>query len=257
MKIPEKILLLLSKSPDEEDYEMGKNIGLDIENGLENLCRVFPDFLINIEGKDILDYGCGPGFQSLALAKNGANNVIGFDINEQSLSKAEYLKKKSITEGRVEFVSKLEDSFIDKFHVIISHNSMEHFSNPKKAIDEMKSRLSKRGSIYITFGPLWFSPYGSHMNYFVKVPWVNLLFSERTVMNVRSYFRKDGATKYEEVESGLNRMTVSKFEQILSGIGMNIKYKKYDCVKGLDILGKLPFVRELFINEISCQIERE
>ena len=47
-------------------------------------------------------------------------------------------------------------------------------------------------------------------------------------------------------------MTVSRMESIISNSGMNIQYRKYECVKGFNILGRLPLLRELFINHISC-----
>lgn len=40
-------------------------------------------------------------------------------------------------------------------------------------------------SLLITFGCPWLSPYGSHMHFFTKMPWINVFFSETTVMRVR------------------------------------------------------------------------
>jgi len=92
------------------------------------------------------------------------------------------------------------------------------------------------------------------MQFFTKVPWVNLFFSERTVMSVRSRFRNDGAQHYEQVESGLGKMTVGKFERVLAESGLKADYVRYDCVKRLDVLKVLPRVRELFINNVSCEL---
>jgi len=78
------------------------------------------------------------------------------------------------------------------------------------------------------------------------------LFTEKAVMNVRALFRDDQARRYEEVESGLNKMTVAKFERTVSDVGLQIQYRRYDSVKNLNSLGKLPGLRELFVNQISC-----
>jgi hypothetical protein len=116
----------------------------------------------------------------------------------------------------------------------------------------MKRLLAPGGVVMITFCPPWFAPYGSHMHFFTKVPWVNLLFSERTVMSVRSRFRADGAKRYEDVEMGLNRMTIRKFERIIAASGMTVAWRQYVCVKKLNALSRVPLVRELFINVASC-----
>lgn len=106
----------------------------------------------------------------------------------------------------------------------------------------------------ITFGCPWFSPYGSHMHFFCKLPWVNLIFPERTVMRVRSLYRNDGAMRYEDVESGLNKMSVAKFERIIANAGMRVLFRRYTGVKGYDFLTRLPVLRELFVNRIDCAL---
>jgi SAM-dependent methyltransferase len=170
------------------------------------------------------------------------------------LKKAQDLAIELGFKEQIEFADKLEHRFECRFDIVISQNSMEHFGNPSEVLEQMKFALNRNGSILITFGPPWLAPYGAHMHFFTKIPWVNILFSENTVMNVRSYFRNDGATKYEEVESGLNKMTITKFERTISDCGMRIHYRKYNCVKGINFLSQLPFIKELFINHISCEL---
>jgi len=121
-------------------------------------------------------------------------------------------------------------------------------------MQDMRLALHPAGRLLITFGPPWYAPYGSHMQYFTKVPWVNLLFNEKTVMSVRANFRRDGAKKYEEVDAGLAKMSVGRFERMVSQCGMKVHYKKYECVKGLNFLGRLPGLRELFINHVNCAL---
>lgn len=255
MSFGEKLLLFLSKEPESSDCETVKE-EWNAKHALALLNTTFPDFTNNIAGKTIVDFGCGDGWQSLALAKSGAKHVLGLDTNFKNLNEAVRLAKKLGLTGRVEFTDMLEDRFKGKFDMVISQNSMEHFGNPAKVLNEMKSTLKQDGTMLITFGPPWYAPYGSHMHFFTRIPWVNILFSEKSVMNVRAHFRDDGATKYEEVEFGLNKMSVAKFERVISSNkDMKIRYKKYSCVKGMDLLGKIPFLRELFINRISCIVD--
>ncbi len=251
MSVTERILLTLSKDPSEIKNQRCNKEQWGISNALDILCLVFPDFLSEVSDKRILDFGCGTGYQSVALGLKRAAFVLGVEIDSEDLLKARQLASGLKVEDRVEFVSQLDGKY-KNFDVVISQNSFEHFEDPEKILHMMGRVLGQNGKIFITFGPPWFSPYGSHMQYFTPIPWVNLLFPETTVMNVRKHFRDDGARRYEEVEGGLNRMSVAKFERIISDCGMKILYKRYECVKGLDLFADIPGVRELFINQVNC-----
>ena len=80
---------------------------------------------------------------------------------------------------------------------------------------------------------------------------MNVLFAEQTFMNVRKRFRTDGATKYEDVESGLNKMSVAKFERIITSSSLKIEFKNHRCIKEINLLARIPFLREFFINQVS------
>src|SRR5262249_215722 len=152
---------------------------------------------------------CGTGYQSVSLAKNGARYVVGFDANPAYVERARLLAKEMGVAERVTFAERFEEDLSGRFDVVISQNGMEHFKDPADALGKMKTGLRDGGIILVTFGPTWFSPYGSHMHFFCKVPWLNVLFSEATIMNVRRHYIDDGATRFEEVEGGLNKMTVA------------------------------------------------
>ncbi len=228
----------------------------DAGDPLGLLKRVFPEFERQISGKDVLDFGCGAGLQSIAMAQSGARFVLGLDTNPRTLARAKDLSARQGLGDRLAFAETLDESLLGRFDIVISQNSMEHFADPVGIIELMKTALKPEGRILVTFGPPWLSPYGSHMWFFTRVPWVNVLFSESAVMKVRSRFICDGATRYEDVEGGLNRMTVAKFESIVSHCGLEVSDQRYDCVRGLSLLAKLPGARELFINHVSCALRQ-
>jgi len=250
-RVAEKVLLLLSRHPTASNYRTGAEKH-DFPCALDLLCRVFPGFLDSIAGKRVLDFGCGDGYQTVALVQSGAAYALGLDTSNMTLSRARALAASFHLGSRIDFAERLEPRLQKTFDLVISQNSFEHFGDPVRVLEEMKGALKNTGAIFLTFGPPWFAPYGSHMHFFTKVPWVNILFSEKTVMSVRRHFRNDGATRYEEVEGGLNRMTVAKFERIISASGLKTAEKNYECVKGLKFLGQIPWIRELFVNRVSC-----
>lgn len=218
---------------------------------------MYPNFSNLVSGKYVVDFGCGFGYQSIALVKKYCCSVFGIDSNRKTLRKAiDNAKKYNISSQKLSFIERISPNMLNSFDVVISQNSFEHFGNPELVLNEMINLLNDSGIVLITFGPPWFAPYGSHMHFFCKIPWINILFSESTVMKVRNYFRNDGAKCYEECESGLNKMTIARFESIVSLCDLKIKYKKYECVKGMNWLSKLPLLKELFINHVTVILSK-
>jgi SAM-dependent methyltransferase len=259
MKFGERILLACSRKPGSADLITDASAGhISDDTALSLLERVYPDLDDIIAGKSVMDFGCGYGHQSVALAKRGASQVVGVDSNPNTLAVAKEMLLGTDVQERVQFVDALSEDAVGQLDVCISQNSMEHFPDPEVVIKLMLKALKPDGKLLITFGPPWYAPYGSHMHFFTKIPWVNIWFSESTVMGVRSLFRNDGATHYEEVESGLNKMTVRKFERIVreSSLPCKIVYRKYECVKGADFLSKIPLFREMFITHVTCTLQK-
>ena len=254
MKFLERILLTLSREPMTDDYNV-EDLEQSLEDSLSLLEHEYLNFKNIINNNRILDFGCGSGFQSVALATKYDCSVVGLDSNKKTLQRAiELASQHNISEDKLIFTDNISNDMKGKFDIVISQNSFEHFDDPKMILGLMKELVSETGVILITFGPPWFAPYGSHMHFFCKIPWVNVFFPEKTVMAVRNRFRDDGATRYEQVESGLNKMTVKKFNQIINSSNLKIDYKKYRCIKGLDFLSHIPFLREFFINHVTVKL---
>jgi SAM-dependent methyltransferase len=250
MNVSERILFYLSRSPKGNDYQCSE---IYVDNALNKLTRVFPNFSNLVSGKRVVDFGCGAGYQSIGLVREHKCSVVGIDSNPRTLKRAiENAHNNNVDSHNLYFVERISPDMLKSFDVVISHNSFEHYTCPSKVLDEMASLLISSGIVLLTFGPPWYAPYGSHMHFFCKIPWVNVVFPEKTVMKVRNHFRCDGAKRYEDVESGLNRMTIKKFESIISSCNMKVKWKKYECVKGINWLSGLPLIRELFINNVSA-----
>jgi SAM-dependent methyltransferase len=256
MSVRERILFALSRTPDDSDYG-SYDTAATTENALALLHRAYPNLRTIVSGKRVVDFGCGTGMQGIALVKEYGCTVVGIDSNRRILEKAaENARAANISAEALSFVERASPDMMNSFDVIISQNSFEHFGNPSGILDEMRDLLNPSGVILLTFGPPWLAPYGSHMQFFCKVPWVNVLFPEEIVMKVRSSFRRDSAMRYEDVESGLNRMTIAKFERIVSSSKLRIAYKNYDCIKGINFLGKLPLLREFFVNHVTAVLSK-
>src|SRR5256712_13417805 len=77
----------------------------------------------------------------------------------------------------------------------------------------MRRLVKDDGRVLVSFGPPWCHPLGGHL--FSIFPWAHLIFTERALMRWWSDFKSDGATRFSEVEGGLNQMTVRRARQLL------------------------------------------
>jgi SAM-dependent methyltransferase len=245
--LAEKLLARLCKDPSEVPYDDPLDPDKVAKRQvpaepLANLEREFPDLERFVRGKDVLDFGCGFGDQSGELARKYAARVVGLD------SHPGYLAAARARYPAVTFTNQLHE---ETFDVIVSQDAMEHFDDPQGALALMRNVLRPGAKVLMHFGPPWYAPYGAHANFFCPVPWLQLWFSEKTVLTVRRRYRQDGARRYEEVEGGLNQMSLAKFERIVKNSGLEVERLKYTGVKQLHFLTKIPGIREFMTNVVT------
>lgn len=246
-----RLLLCFCREQGTSDYPMQ---GVHFEQGkeLEELEQVFPGFRKGLAGKTVLDFGCGLGYQSVAFCQGGARRVIGLDINRQSLDAAAQRASSMGLSDRITFADELPERL--KCDVIVSQNSFEHFVDAETVLKSMQSALSPNGKLFITFAPPWYAPWGGHMGFFCRLPWVQVLFPERTVIAARSQFRSDNAASYRDLY--LAKMSIRKFNRIVKRSGLHRSLLRLDCSLGMNWLRYTP-LREFFVNRVSCVLTPE
>ena len=167
-----------------------------------------PDIWREIAGKSVIDFGCGAGDEAIELAQRGATRVTGIDIRESALA----LARRSAAEHGVADTCEFVTSTDRPADVIISIDAFEHFDDPGSILETMARLLKPEGAVLVAFGPPWLHPLGGHL--FSVFPWAHLVFTERALIRWRSDFKSDGATRFREVEGGLNQMTVERFLRV-------------------------------------------
>jgi SAM-dependent methyltransferase len=256
MKLSEWILRKLSRAQDQPEYYVPATEKWNADDALDYLIKAHPSFPDAIKGKKVLDYGCGPGWQTVGIAKAGAAKIVGVDILDEWLEHAKSLIDQYSCSDRAEIIDGRKEQLDNDFDVILSQDSFEHYSDPAGTLQKMKNMLKPGGHIFLVFTGPWYSPFGSHMQVFTPLPWVNILFPENVVMKVRAGYRSDGAQKYEDIDSGLNKMTVARFYRIISNSGMNVEYSFYHGFKGMDFVRHIPIMRELFADQLGCVLTK-
>ena len=179
--------------------------------GKSKLRVLFGDaILAELRGRDVIDFGCGDGEQTIEIAEAGARSVFGVDIRTSRFADAVRRAEAKGVADRVRFLER-PDAPVD---VIVSIDSFEHFDDPVEILRIMASLLRPGGRVIASFGPTWYHPLGGHL--FSVFPWAHLIFTESTLIRWRSDFKTDNATRFRDVAGGLNQMTVSRFERLVS-----------------------------------------
>ena len=103
----------------------------------------------NLNGKSILDIGCGGGLLSEELSKKGAN-VTGIDSSKRSISIAkQHAKEKNLAiEYKNMSIFDLEE--IECFDYVICFEMIEHINYPDMLIDKINKITKNQSMIFLS-----------------------------------------------------------------------------------------------------------
>lgn len=260
LSIEERVLLALARDPNER--EVGSTANYTLENCLDFPLKTVPDLVERVRGKRVLDFGCGRGWQAVALRNLGAGEIWGVDIIPDSLTFARDLAARSNAD--VHFAAEVPNAMAGTFNVVLSISAFEHFADPVSITKEMRRMTAPGGSVIITWAEPWYSHSGSHIGNFTRipgtnasVPWCNLFFSEKALLTLRAQFRPEHPDHLEAIPGGLNRMTIARFERIMRSSGMQIEILKTHATLGLPLVSKIPLIRELLSSAATCILRQQ
>jgi SAM-dependent methyltransferase len=145
----------------EEHYAFGKNWRSFIEGHLtdERIVEARDSLtaftrLDNFEGKSFLDIGCGSGLFSYSARLLGAEPVVSFDVDADSVGCCRELRRREgdPEEWRVLEGSVLDDDFMDslgQFDMVYSWGVLHHTGGMWRAIENAAKRVAPGGLLYI------------------------------------------------------------------------------------------------------------
>ena len=254
------VLKKLSKNPDDKAH-----VDASVQepaSGATKLERFFgPDVWTTFAGKKVLDYGCGNGGEAVAAAMRGADMVYGVDVRSRMLASAVACAAVQGVADRCVFLNASTqageiEALRGRLDVIYSLDCFEHYPEPEAILRSARDLLAPGGTLLVSFGPPWKHAYGAHMSFFCQLPWVHLLFKEETILAVRSLYRHDGAKRFEEVDGGLNRMTVRRFDDLVRRGGFQVASLRPTPVRGWTWLVRSSLLREYFTSVVQCVLAK-
>lgn len=222
--------------------------------------------------KAVLDMGCGASGKSLYYVSKGARSVTGVDVVEHYKKEAEEFAAALGYEDRFRFIAgdatalELPD---ESFDTVIMNDFMEHVSDPEGALRESLRLLKPGGRVFVNFPP-YFHPTGAHLSDAIGIPWVHMLFSEKTLIAAYKDLVRGLPDEQERLalrfgpdENGreslnyINKMTIRRFRRILSTLDIQpLYYKEIPLRRYFTPLAKMPLVKEMFVKMCACVIEK-
>jgi SAM-dependent methyltransferase len=141
----------------------------------------------DINGKKVLDFGCGDGHLSLFLAKSRRPRVIaGVDINGEAVDRAlDALARADVLDRvNLEFRQGIADHIPfpnNFFDTVLAFDCVEHVMAPAEIFHEWNRVLLPGGRCLIEWYP-YKGPWGPHMESLIPIPWAHVVFGERAMM---------------------------------------------------------------------------
>lgn len=185
----------------------------------------------DLTGKKVLDFGCGMGGMSLWYGKNWDCEVTGLDIDAHHIRIANDLKTKhGVRNVNFSVQNILEKPMDEKFDIVFLNDVAEHIQLPilEEIFVQLKNHLAEGGGIFVSYPP-WKSPYASHVQHIVGIPWCQFL-PEGMLMNM---IEKNNRPIVGEEESdllqaykGLNHLTHKKLMDAVKKSGLKAVYRK-------------------------------
>ena len=164
----------------------------------------------------VLVVGCGSGVELGWFAERCARGGIHVDRHSVDQS-AE----------RCRDIANVECQLVDgyrlpypntSFNLIFMHNVCEHTIHIQLCFAEYYRILMPGGMLVNVFAPLFYSPFGAHLQDALKLPWGHLIFGLQAVVDVRNRYYP-GISKARTWPNSAHCVTERRYRQIVRKVG--------------------------------------
>jgi 2-polyprenyl-3-methyl-5-hydroxy-6-metoxy-1,4-benzoquinol methylase len=199
----------------------------------------------NLNGKKVLDFGCGMGSMLLWYKTNWDCDVHGIDIDENHIEVSKELFKRFNYDINVEVRNIKTNPITEKYDFISLNDVVEHIDINilGDILKQLEQSLTENGQIFISY-PSWLGPFASHVDHVVGLPWCQFLPNSLLMYLIKKNNRKlVGSIESDLVEAykSLNHLTHRKLMRLIKNhTTLELKTRKTHC-----FLNKIPFLKNV------------
>ncbi len=185
-------------------------------------------------GAAILDIGAGDG--TLGVVFEGFGHRV--TLNDIDDWRSPYAKNIKLEQSNIYEGLPIKD---EQFDLVVSFNTFEHLPDPQKAFAECVRLCKPNGFIWLSFSPLYFSPFGLHVFNTITFPYPQFLFSNQFLDNIITELGIHDLGKNLDKPQYVNQWKPSAFKEIFGNSKCKILRQnihiQYDH---LDVIHKYP-----------------
>ena len=222
------------------------------------------DIDMPVDGLRVLDLGCGHGALSVHIAELGAAQVVGVDLDEERIEFAEENLERDFPQFRECIQFRCQDvadlDLDDHFDLIVTKDSFEHIEDLPGLVDDLHRMLKPGGILAAGFSPLFYSPFGDHARFELKVPWLHAILPDSLLVWWLNYRTSKNAAN--SMDLGLNRLTPRQFRDIFgdhakwSQLGLQYNRGGRFLMPLFSFLRRIPLLERFFTVSIYAVVQK-
>jgi ubiquinone/menaquinone biosynthesis C-methylase UbiE len=222
------------------------------------------DWVPSLQGKRVLDVGCGDAANSLQFALHPVTAAIGIDLSLPLLAnggKGEQTRRLAKEIAGEPFPARLgllqmdatrmafADSSVD---LVISRSAMEHITPVEAVLEEIVRVTHPGGLIYLGIDPFYWAR-GCHKRGVVDIPFAHARMSLADYTHFVELREGPGiAEKRRRRLETLNRLTVRQWRANIEKMGCEIlAWRNKESEIGATVLKQFPDIPETLLPELS------
>lgn len=235
-----------------------------------------PAFINYCKGKKVCDFACGGGGKSVYMARFGAGEVYGVDMNGNFIRQSKRIAAEKGVAEKCHFkVAECEKTGLPEnyFDIVFLNDTVEHLHNPIEVFIEARRILKPGGQIFINFEAYYYF-FGHHLWDAIRIPWLHCFTTEKFRIKLYKEAVKDFPDALERINyrigrdhggieriTYLNRITIRRWKHILRELdrhGLKLEHMHISSFRNkmLKALARVPFLDEFFASTIACVLKK-